>query len=323
MRGRCSALLSRQGSSLQWRGEGTARSVVAHQQVPPRPTTPPPNTSALRECLAALAQAGDTATQRRALADIRQRASAARKGKEGKINVYQYLGPLDLGLILRRAVAVGDWGIAERVLAHGGDKVSFPTAAMAEAALLACCREGKPEVAQSILLKLLTTNSAPPPSASSSSSRSSSPSIYTVILRALGKAGHWEACLELLRQPVLAPLLVEDEACFEAGITACGRQGCVEEAMGLYDDFRAQQQQRHSSFTSAAIHNAAIKACARGGSLARAQGIIREAQQDGVLPSVAAFNALLLTCGRLGAWDAGAKVLVDMKALGVDPNEVR
>jgi len=241
------------------------------------------------------------------------------------MNVYQYLGPLDLGLILRRAVAVGDWGIAEHVLAHGGDKVSFPTAAMAEAAMLSCCREGKPEVAQAILLKLLATNSAPPLSVSPSSSRSSSPSIYTVILQSLGKAGHWEACVELLRHPLLAPVLVEDEACFEAGITACGRQGCVEEAMGFYDDFRLQQQQQRlsSSTTSAAIHNAAIKACARAGSLARAQGIIQDAQQDGVLPSVAAFNALLLTCGRLGAWDAGAKVLADMKALGVEPNEVR
>ena len=228
------------------------------------------------------------------------------------MNVYQYLGPSDLGLILRRAVSVGDWGIAEHVLAHGGDKVSFPTEAMAEAALLSCCREGKPEVAQSILLKLLATNTAPQLSTSPSSSRSSSPSIYTVILRALGKAGHWGACVELLRHPVLAPFLVEDEACFEAGITACGRQGCVEEAMGLYNDFHSQHQQCLGCFTSAAIHNAAIKACARGGSLARAQGIIQDAQQDGVLPSVAAFNALLLTCGRLGAWDAGTMVLEDM-----------
>ena len=245
------------------------------------------------------------------------------------MNVYQYLGPLDLGLILRRAVAVGDWGIAEHVLAHGGDRVSFPTAAMAEATLLSCCREGKSEVAQSILLKLVAGNSEPPLSASPSSSRSSlSPSIYTVILRALGKAGHWEACVELLRHPVLASVLMEDEGCFEAGITACGRQGCVEEALSLYDDFRLQhhhqqQQQTSPSTTSAAIYNAAIKACARAGSLARAQGIIQDAQQEGVLPSVAAFNALLLTCGRLGAWDAGAKVLADMKSLGVEPNEVR
>lgn len=238
------------------------------------------------------------------------------------MNVYQYLGPLDLGLILRRSVSVGDWGTAEHVLAHGGDYVSFPTEAMVEAALLSCCREGKPEIAQSILLKLLATNTAPQLSTSPSSSRSSSPSIYTVILRALGKAGHWEACVELLRHP-LAPFLVEDEACFEAGITACGRQGCVKEAMGLYDDFHSQHHQRLGNFTSGAIHNAAIKACARGGSVARAQGVIQDAQLDGVLPSVAAFNALLLTCGRLGAWDAGAKVLADMKTLGVEPNEVR
>ena len=319
MRIRCGAVLSRQGSSLQWRGEGTAR-VIAQQQAP-RPT-PPSNASALRECLAALAHAPDTATQRRTLADIQKCVLSARKEEE-KTNVYQYLGPVDLGLILRRAVTVGDWGIAEHVLAHGGDKISFPTAAMAEAALLFCCREGKPEVAQTILLKLLATNSAPQISISPSPSRSSSLSLYTVILRALGKSGHWKACVELLRHPKLAPFLVKDEACVEAGITACGRRGCVEEAMGLYDDFRSQHLQQLAVFKSAACHNAAITACARGGSLARAHGIIYDAQQDGVLPSVAAFNVLLLTCGRLGAWDAGSKVLTDMKALGVEPNEVR
>jgi len=289
----------------------------------------PPSTG-LRQSFVVLVKARKAASQRQASESMRERANklnacegAIRAKATGKlekgINIYKYLNPGDVGLILERAVKCGDWTIAEHVLKYGGENFES-SLNETESVIMRCCRQGKPELASAILQKLLArVELADPPPSISLSLCSSAASAYIVLLRALGKSGRWEACVELLKRPSL-PLALSSEACFEAGINACGRQQRIDEALDLLEHFRRHCSQK-DILKSSSCYNAAIKACARVGAFGRARDVIEEARRDGLQPSLAAFNAILETCSRLGAWDEGSKVLVDMRQAGVDPNE--
>jgi pentatricopeptide repeat domain-containing protein 1 len=171
-----------------------------------------------------------------------------------------------------------------------------------------CCGKGRPQLAWRLLQRLAAAGDdgcqrrlllAQP--------------VYAEVVRALGKAGQWEACLEMVH----SPWVPVDEACFAAAITACGREGRTAEALALWE---AAQAQGHAK--GPGCFEATARACVRAGDVGRARAVLQEAVKRGVSPSAAVYDAVLLGCGQRGESVLGAELLAEMRAAGASPSEI-
>jgi hypothetical protein len=164
--------------------------------------------------------------------------------------LYACLDPADLGLLVSRAVGMGEWGLVDHVLAHGEGRIQLSTSP--EATVVCCCRKGQPALAWRLLQRLADPRGE---------RLLLAPTVYGEVARALGKAGHTAACVELAQSPWVPR---EGPACFEAAARACARGWDVGRARALLQEALGQGFEPPS-----AAYEAVLAACAQQGDSAR------------------------------------------------------
>ncbi len=354
MRRRLGPLLARHTANLQWRGDafertkgkGTSNRPGAAVQGPP----PPSSAAPLKGCIAALAQAPDAETQRRCLMDLRQQGTPSSQPLlREAASLYHYLSSRDLGLIVQRAVAVGDWQMAMHVLEQGGASLAFPTAATVDGVFVRCAREGKPEVGLAILRKKLlgTHSSVSPnteevllPTASAyhallvACSRQGASDTAVQVLTHMKGAGRWpteksyaaaiEACVKPKQWRQAVALLKEmkevgvfpDGLCFGHALEACCRGGQWHRVGQLLDNMAAKGLEASEGLFLDTI----LPALSRAGRWRECQDTLTRMKRQGLGVPVEAHHMAMLACGRAGQWQKAWEQLGKLQRTGPRPS---
>ncbi len=207
---------------------------------------------------------------------------------------------------MSRAVAQGDWTLAEHVLAHGGAWVRLPPAPPEATVVLTCCRKGRPDVAWRLLQRLEVAE------AKGGERRLVLPtSVYAEVARALGKAGQWEACAAL----VSSPWIPVDGACVEAAARACARAGDVGRAR-----VALQEAVRRGGRPSAASYDAVLLGCGQRGESGAGAEVLAEMRAAGHSPSEISYGAVMAACVKTRDWRQALALLREMRESGVYPD---
>lgn len=142
------------------------------------------------------------------------------------------------------------------------------------------------------------------------------PPAYTTLIKACGRAGHWEKGLELYEY-MKSHGVVANSITFSALINACGKCRQWEKALELFTQMRENDVEANI-FTYSAL----ISACAKGKQWDRATKVFDEMQEAGVAPDGITYSAMISACERGRQWGRALDLFREMESAGYEANVI-
>lgn len=144
------------------------------------------------------------------------------------------------------------------------------------------------------------------------------PSIQTVglLIRSFGALKDLESCWDLWRQTTGQRGLVPDDVTLSCMLDALVSSGRVDEAMTLFEEWKAQVK------PNTVMYATLMKGCAARGKTERARELHREMQAGGIPLNLIAYTTLIDVHSRAGNLEEATALLAEMEKEGCPPNTI-
>ncbi|CAM9001120.1 unnamed protein product [Rhodiola kirilowii] len=140
---------------------------------------------------------------------------------------------------------------------------------------------------------------------------------YNVMLDVYGKMGRsWDKVLGLLEEMKRNGLVFDDFTCSTV-ITACGREGLLEEATKFFYGLKSQ-----GYMPGTVTYNALLQVFGKAGVYSESLGILKEMEENNCSPDSVTYNELVGAYLRAGFYEEGAALIDTMTSKGILPNTV-
>ncbi|KAL0453419.1 UNVERIFIED_CONTAM: Pentatricopeptide repeat-containing protein, chloroplastic, partial [Sesamum latifolium] len=140
---------------------------------------------------------------------------------------------------------------------------------------------------------------------------------YNVMLDVYGKKGRsWDKVLELLDEMRSVGLEFDEFTCSTV-ISACGREGLLEEAKSFFDGLKL-----NGYVPGTVTYNALLQVYGKAGIYNEALSVLKEMEEKNCPPDSVTYNELVAAYVRAGFLEEGAALIGTMTQKGIMPNAV-
>ncbi|KAJ8465888.1 hypothetical protein OPV22_028440 [Ensete ventricosum] len=140
---------------------------------------------------------------------------------------------------------------------------------------------------------------------------------YNVILDVYGRMGRsWSKILEILDEMKSRNVGIDEFTCSTV-ISACAREGLLEEASMFFE-----QLKRQGYVPGTVAYNSLLQVYGKAGNYPAVMGVLKEMEDNNCPADAVTYNELVATYARAGFYEEGAAVLDTMTSKGIMPNSV-
>ncbi|CAE7280721.1 unnamed protein product [Symbiodinium sp. CCMP2592] len=126
---------------------------------------------------------------------------------------------------------------------------------------------------------------------------------YGALLASLGRAGRWEACMDVLAE-LKTSSLESNVIVYSTAVSACNKASQWQSGLRVLEDM-------HNSIVPPNLFtfSAAISACAKGQEWEGAMALLHETRDRGLTPDLMVLSAAILACGEGSQWENSISLL--------------
>ncbi|KAK6159066.1 hypothetical protein DH2020_006380 [Rehmannia glutinosa] len=140
---------------------------------------------------------------------------------------------------------------------------------------------------------------------------------YNVMLDVYGKMGRsWDKILQLLDEMRSVGLEFDEFTCSTV-ISACGREGLLEEAKSFFDGLKL-----NGYIPGTVTYNSLLQVYGKAGIYNEALSVLKEMEENNCPPDSVTYNELVAAYVRAGFNEEGAELIDTMTRKGIKPNAI-